>query len=200
MDIMKIKSLDGGTRINIKGIPRSNTKKRSKIPPITRDTGVRLDEVIVTVKKLDAPPVSPKKKTVSPKKKTVSHKKKTVSPKNKTVSPKKKRLPKIKTVSSKKISRKKKNIYNSNKSPFKGGTIKKSKRISQVKGRRISFKCHANNNKKIEDVMGQMKKMDTESIKKELGTNGIDIKSNNPKLIKDMYLFMKMGGIRIRKE
>ena len=42
--------------------------------------------------------------------------------------------------------------------------------------------------------------MKNEDIKKELLKNGIEIKSNKKQLLKDIYMFSSMGGIRINKE
>ena len=82
------------------------------------------------------------------------------------------------------------------------GTKKKPKRISNnTKGRRISLKYQPKNKgKKINDVLEQIDKMDTKSMKNELQNYGIEIKSNKNKLIKDMLLLSKTGNIRIHRE
>ena len=42
--------------------------------------------------------------------------------------------------------------------------------------------------------------MSDESIKQELLKDGIQIKSNKKQLLKDIYMFSSMGGIKVRKE
>ena len=42
--------------------------------------------------------------------------------------------------------------------------------------------------------------MSNEEIKKELLNDGIEIKGNKSQLLKDIYMFSNMGGIKINKE
>ena len=42
--------------------------------------------------------------------------------------------------------------------------------------------------------------MSDNSIKNELLKNGIEIKGNHKKLMRDIYLFTNLGGIKIHKE
>ena len=42
--------------------------------------------------------------------------------------------------------------------------------------------------------------MSDKSLKEELLKEGIEIKSNKKNLLKDMYMFSMMGGIKIHKE
>ena len=79
----------------------------------------------------------------------------------------------------------------------------KRKRLHKkhTKSRRISFRCYPQkDNINIEKMLEKADKMSDETIKKELLKNGIEIKTNNNKLLKDMYMFSNMGGIRINKE
>ena len=68
------------------------------------------------------------------------------------------------------------------------------------KRKKSSFKCYPKEKNKMDDVMDKINKMDNETIKKELLKNGIEIKSDKHKLLRDMYVFSEMGGIRIIKE
>ena len=42
--------------------------------------------------------------------------------------------------------------------------------------------------------------MTNNELKKELLNNGIEIKGNKQKLLKDIYMFSSMGGIKIHRE
>lgn len=94
--------------------------------------------------------------------------------------------------SSKRVSRK------SKKRPTKR---RKTLHKRHTKSRRISFRCYPQkDNVNIEKMLKKVEKMSDENIKTELLKNGIEIKTNNNKLLKDMYMFSNMGGIRINKE
>ena len=69
-----------------------------------------------------------------------------------------------------------------------------------TKSRRISFRCYPQNNKNIKDVIKKANNMSNEEIKKELLNDGIEIKGNKSQLLKDIYMFSNMGGIKINKE
>ena len=81
---------------------------------------------------------------------------------------------------------------------------KKSKRRKldkkHTKSRKISFKCYPQKNKNIGDVMKKAEKLSEEQMKKELLSNGIEIKGTKNKLLKDIYMFSSLGGIKIQKE
>ena len=48
--------------------------------------------------------------------------------------------------------------------------------------------------------MNDIKKSNHKSLKKQLEKKGIHLKSNNKKLINDLYLFSSLGGITIKKD
>ena len=48
--------------------------------------------------------------------------------------------------------------------------------------------------------MKKANKLSEEEMKKELLSNGIEIKGNKNKLLKDIYMFSSLGGIKIQKE
>ncbi len=48
--------------------------------------------------------------------------------------------------------------------------------------------------------MKKANKMSEEQMKKELLSNGIEIKGTKNKLLKDIYMFSSLGGIKIQKE
>lgn len=81
---------------------------------------------------------------------------------------------------------------------------KKSKRRKldkkHTKSRKISFRCYPQKEKNINDVMKKANKMSEEEMKKELLSNGIEIKGTKNKLLKDIYMFSSLGGIKIQKE
>ena len=73
--------------------------------------------------------------------------------------------------------------------------MKKSKRIRKVtKKKKLSSK----NNLKKE--MQKAKTMSNNQIKQELRKDGIEIKGDNTKLLRDIYVFSNLGGIKIHKE
>ena len=69
-----------------------------------------------------------------------------------------------------------------------------------TKSRKISFTCYPQNNKNVNDVIKKAEKMTNDQIKKELLNEGIEINSDKNKLLKDIYMFTSMGGIKINKE
>ena len=48
--------------------------------------------------------------------------------------------------------------------------------------------------------MQKAKEMSDDSIKQELLKSGIEIKGNQKKLMRDIYVFSNLGGIKIHKE
>jgi len=84
-----------------------------------------------------------------------------------------------------------------------------TKRVSTKKGlhkrftnnRKVSLKCVPYDKKKdVNKVLESIKKMSDKSIKEKLLENGIIIKSNKKQLLRDMYVFSELGGIKIHKE
>ena len=72
---------------------------------------------------------------------------------------------------------------------------KKSKRLRKVtKKKKLSSK----NNLKKE--MQKAKTMSNNQIKQELRKDGIEIKGDHTKLLRDIYVFSNLGGIKIHKE
>ena len=124
--------------------------------------------------------------------------KKTLKPEPKKPEPKK---PETKKPEPKKHEPKKSNY--SGKSFFRFS--KKSKRRRKLdkkhtKSRKISFRCYPQKGKNIGDVMKKANKLSEEEMKKELLSNGIEIKGTKNKLLKDIYMFSSLGGIKIQKE
>jgi len=75
------------------------------------------------------------------------------------------------------------------------------KRRANNKSRRVSFRCYPQNKKKnLDKVIDKVNTMSDDSIKKELLKEGIEIKGNKKQLLKDIYMFSAMGGIKIHKE
>ena len=54
--------------------------------------------------------------------------------------------------------------------------------------------------KKIDDVIKETKSMTTTDMKQKLKEKGIEIKSNQKTLLRDMFIFSELGGIHIKKE
>jgi hypothetical protein len=84
-----------------------------------------------------------------------------------------------------------------------------SKRVSSktglhrkyVNNRKVSLKCVPHNKKKdIDKILNSIHTMSTKDIKEKLSKKGITIKSNKQQLLKDMYIFSELGGIKIHKE
>ena len=124
--------------------------------------------------------------------------KKTKKPEPKKLTPKK---PEPKKPEPKKPEPKKKNIVSLK---SKRRFSKKSKRRKldkkQTKSRKISFRCYPQKEKNIGEVMKKASSVSDDEMKKELLSNGIEIKGTKNKLLKDIYMFSLLGGIRIQKE
>ena len=84
-----------------------------------------------------------------------------------------------------------------------------SKRVSSrnklhskyVNNRKVSLKCVPHNKKKnIDKILSSINTMSDKEIKGKLLKKGITIKSNKQQLLKDMYIFSELGGIKIHKE
>ena len=84
-----------------------------------------------------------------------------------------------------------------------------SKRVSSKNGlhrkyvnnRKVSLKCVPHNKKKnIDKILNSINTMSNKDIKEKLSKKGITIKSNKQQLLKDMYIFSELGGIKIHKE
>jgi hypothetical protein len=84
-----------------------------------------------------------------------------------------------------------------------------SKRVSSktglhrkyVNNRKVSLKCVPHNKKKnIDKILNSSNTMSIKDIKEKLSKKGITIKSNKQQLLKDMYIFSELGGIKIHKE
>ena len=69
-----------------------------------------------------------------------------------------------------------------------------------TKSRRVSLKCTPRKKKNIDKVFKSLEIMSDDEIKKELLNKGIEFKSNNKKLLKDIYLFSSLGGIKVHRE
>ena len=69
-----------------------------------------------------------------------------------------------------------------------------------TRNRRVSFRCTPRKNKDINKVLKSVDQMSDDKIKKELLKQGIEIKSNKKQLLKDIYMFSSMGGIKVHKE
>ena len=110
---------------------------------------------------------------------------------------KKKKSPNI-NIKKSKINQSKKHKFTKKSRVNKGGSKKKKKK--QSKGRKTPFKCYSNNNKNINYVIEKVNKMDNHSMKQELLKNGIEIKGDRSKLIRDILIFSEMGGNKIHKE
>ena len=165
---------------------KRRSKKSSPLNKKIKITENKKDPVFI---KTESKKLSHKK--VSPKKNKVPHKK----PETKKVEPKKVEPKKPETKKHKKnvVSLKSKRRFS-----------KKSRRTKLDKkhtnSRKISFRCYPQKEKNIGDVMKKANKMSEEQMKKELLSNGIEIKVTKNKLLKDIYMFSSLGGIKIQKE
>ena len=165
---------------------KRRSKKSSPLNKKIKITENKKDPVFI---KTESKKLSHKK--VSPKKNKVPHKK----PETKKVEPKKVEPKKPETKKHKKnvVSLKSKRRFS-----------KKSRRTKLDKkhtnSRKISFRCYPQKEKNIGDVMKKANKMSEEQMKKELLSNGIEIKGTKNKLLKDIYMFSSLGGIKIQKE
>jgi len=69
-----------------------------------------------------------------------------------------------------------------------------------TKSRKISLKCSPRKKKNIDKIFKSLGNMSDDEIKTELLKQGIEFKSNNKKLLKDIFLFSSLGGIKVHKE
>lgn len=74
---------------------------------------------------------------------------------------------------------------------------KQHRKFSKVK--KLSYKCN-NNSVNLNDIIKETNNKSIKEIKEKLSKKGINIKSDNKKLLKDLYLFTSCGGINIIKE
>lgn len=74
---------------------------------------------------------------------------------------------------------------------------KQHRKFSKVK--KLSYKCN-NNSVNLNDIIKETNNKSVKEIKEKLSKKGINIKSDNKKLLKDLYLFTSCGGINIIKE
>ena len=123
--------------------------------------------------------------------KTHNSKKKELSPKKPVIAPAKVKI----------LHKKKKNIVSVK---SKRRFSKKSKRRKldrkHTNSRKISFRCYPQKGKNIGAVIKKADKVSADEMKKELLSNGIEIKGTKNKLLKDIYMFSLMGGIKIQRE
>ena len=173
----------------------SSKKKKSK--------GMQLDQIKLNVIKKDK---GDQKQTVvpqKPSKKVVPQKqsKKTVPQKqSKKIIPQRSRVQKKKSIPTNKNTPSKK-IHSKRRSHSKRIHRRRELHKKHTKSRRISFRCYPQkDNVNFDKIMKNAEKMSDENIRKELMKNGIEIKAKNNKLLKDLYMFSNMGGIRISKE
>ena len=159
---------------------RTSSKKKKK------SRGVQLDQIKLNVIKKDKDKGNQKPSVQKPPKKVVV--------------PQKTRIQKQKSMPSNKNSPSKK-IHSKRRSHSKRINRRRKLHKKHTKSRRISFRCYPQkDNVNFDKIMKNVEKMSDENIKKELMKNGIEIKSKNNKLLKDLYMFSNMGGIRISKE
>ena len=142
--------------------------------------------------------ISPKKPVIAPAKVKISPKKPVIAPAKVKISPKK---PVIAPAKVKILHKKKKNIVSVK---SKRRFSKKSKRRKldrkHTNSRKISFRCYPQKGKNIGAVIKKADKVSADEMKKELLSNGIEIKGTKNKLLKDIYMFSLMGGIKIQRE
>ena len=190
---------------------KRRSKKSSPLNKKIKITENKKDPVFI---KTESKKLSHKK--VSPKKNKVPHKKPDPKkPEPKKVEPNKvePKKPEPKKVESKKVEPKKPEPKKPETKKHKKNVVSlKSKRRFSKKSRRtkldkkhtnsrkISFRCYPQKEKNIGDVMKKANKMSEEQMKKELLSNGIEIKGTKNKLLKDIYMFSSLGGIKIQKE
>ena len=187
-------------------------KKNSKISYNGKKKKITINPVIVRpkfIKTMNTPKKKIKKSLIqnNTRNKIVNKKiakKVSISPTKVLIPPKKVELPKKVSISPtkvlippKKVESSKKNISQSKK-PRRFSKKKLHKK--HTKSRKISFTCYPQNNKDINDVIKKADKMSNEQIKRELLNEGIEINSDKNKLLKDIYMFTSMGGIKINKE
>ena len=179
---------------------KKKSKKYSSLKKKIMITENKKDPVFI---KTDSKKLSPKKVSSKKIKKKVSPKKPSPKkPSPKKPSPKKPepKKPEPKKPEPKKPEPKKNVVSLKSKRRFS----KKSRRTKLDKkhtnSRKISFRCYPQKEKNIGDVMKKANKMSEEQMKKELLSNGIEIKGTKNKLLKDIYMFSSLGGIKIQKE
>ena len=129
------------------------------------------------------------KKNISPKK-TLNREPKKTEPKKK--EPKK--------TEPKKTEPKNSNVSVKSKRRFSKKSKKRKLDKKHTKTRKISFRCYPQKDKNIADVIEKANKLSEEEMKKDLLSNGIEIKGTKNKLLKDIYMFSSLGGIKIQKE
>lgn len=79
--------------------------------------------------------------------------------------------------------------------------LRKSKLAKKHKSnRKVSFKCTPRKKtRKLNTILKESNKLSDDKIKEKLLENGIELKSNNTKLLRDLYMFSELGGISIHK-
>mgnify|MGYP007022318081 CR=1 FL=1 len=134
------------------------------------------------------------KKNISPKK--------TLNPEPKKTEPKKTEPKKTepKKTEPKKTEPKNSNVSVKSKRRFSKKSKKRKLDKKHTKTRKISFRCYPQKDKNIADVIEKANKLSEEEMKKDLLSNGIEIKGTKNKLLKDIYMFSSLGGIKIQKE
>ena len=74
--------------------------------------------------------------------------------------------------------------------------LKKGKRISVTKTRKLSEKDVSGIQKKLKSI----KSKSTEEIKKELENKGLKLTGKSPEILKDIYMYSQLCGINIKRE
>ena len=100
-----------------------------------------------------------------------------------------------------------KDIHKSKNKFTKKSQEKKNKRNSKrkkihrkiTKVKRLSFRCN-DNKLDVKKLIKETQKKSNQEIKEELKKKGIDIKSNQNKLLKDLYLFTSCNNINVVRE
>lgn len=99
-----------------------------------------------------------------------------------------------------KKSKKNKKIMNKSTNIRKSTEDTKQKGSSQSKSKEKESKKKNRNISPTKKDIKKAESMSDNSIKNELLKNGIEIKGNHKKLMRDIYLFTNLGGIKIHKE
>jgi len=81
----------------------------------------------------------------------------------------------------------------------KNKSKKKSKKKKSSRKKKFSKKIEKSK-KSFKNELEKTKELTDDSMKKELLKGGIEIKSNHKKILRDIYAFSKLGGIKIHKE
>ncbi|MBG02284.1 MAG: hypothetical protein CL470_08450 [Acidimicrobiaceae bacterium] len=191
-----------GIKINVikKETPQKNPKEIPKKESPQKESPKKGTPKKESPQKESSQKESPKKGTPQKESPQKESPKKRIPPKRtpkKGTPKKKKKSPNI-NIKKSKINQSKKHKFTKKSRVNKGGSKKKKKK--QSKGRKTPFKCYSNNNKNINYVIEKVNKMDNHSMKQELLKNGIEIKGDRSKLIRDILIFSEMGGIKIHKE